>query len=726
MDTKHYLSNDTLLNSDNRAEKPVSLSDNFACWLSNGNTKKISSQAAVDCLDKVSEYLIAKKISCSIWEISKPNLYKTVYQKVLNAKLFRVMERNTYKTFIVVGQLYLKFLKEKPFENSVDSSKIKISNNQFEPTAETTFSAEDDIKIGAYIRSKMMQLSNSGYVFSEIQLENICDLQWGKQVLKLAAPHPFAKIVHDTIDVSELSKDEYGYNRYWNKVFSFGNVNLIFFSQWYEKNRIYFNEWFSTLGVNSADVSVKLNSSSTDDINIANQNKIEHILNAKFKNGYRTESSIDFERFKNFYLDEYSEEFSEDANILNHIIKCVAVLFDDRAYVYDDTIILTVRTFLEQLDFPCVYINVFFEKFSNELYAFGIFSIDMLKAFIERHFLEIIVKWDYIYLQPDISTSSLIRDVFNERESWSVKDLYDRLPCLKQDTIRAAINSVDYLRIDAGVYTHIDNMELPDCQGEKILQFVNEKLQNRNYVIANEIDLSEFERLNPHCPFSAIRDAVFTKFLSKDFSKSGQVITKLGEKLRVLDILEQYCHDAQTVSFDELNSLEASFDPKGQSHSACLIAAHNVMVRVSDELFVAESKINFDTYKIDEAIALYCRENFVPLKNVTDFSLFPYAGYPWNLYLLESYMRKFSNIFKYDVRAVNSANIGVIVRKSFEYSEYDNIISVALAKSTLNLSSKKEIGDFLFNSGYIGWRNLGKNEEKILDNARKIREGCGV
>ena len=112
------------------------------------------------------------------------------------------------------------------------------------------------------------------------------------------------------------------------------------------------------------------------------------------------------------------------------------------------------------------------------------------------------------------------------------------------------------------------------------------------------------------------------------------------------------------------------------------------MIRVSAELFVSESNVNYDAVRIDEAIALYCHGDFIPLREVTDFSLFPFAGYPWNLYLLESYVRRFSHVFNYDVRAVNSTNIGVIVRKSFNYNNYDAILALALAKSLVNLATK--------------------------------------
>ncbi len=450
------------------------------------------------------------------------------------------------------------------------------------------------------------------------------------------------------------------------------------------------------------------------------------IVAYKFKNGFRISSCIDFERFKNYYADEYGEVFQYGADRLHYVLYNEALVFDDRAYVYGEDVSDTVRMYLEQMNSPCIYIYAFFNKFSDELYDFTIFSVDILRVFIEKNYYDISVKWDYILLHESISPSDLIKDVFGERETWSFDELQERLPCLKMDTIRQTLNGAEYCRVDKGTYTHIDNMDLPESEGAKIIASVVSKLQERDYVTANELDLSKFENLNPHCSFAAVRDAVFYKFLSNSHDKSGQVITRKGRKLRVLDIMEQYCREAETVSFDELNALEATFDPEGRTHSQCLIAGHNTMVRVSSELFVSDGNVDFDVVRIDEAIALYCHGNFIPLREVTDFSLFPYAGYQWNLFLLESYVRRLSHVFKYDVRAVNSANIGAIVRKSFEYNDYDDILALALAKSSVRLSDSKAVGDYLFNKGYIGWRNLGKSKDKIIKSARELREGDTV
>ena len=108
----------------------IDMRDEFQKWLVDGNTKKISPQVAIECLDRISEYVISKKIACSIWEIAKPSIYKPVYQKVMDAKLLRIMERKTYKTFTLVGKLYLKFLKEKPWGASFDNPVIATAHNE--------------------------------------------------------------------------------------------------------------------------------------------------------------------------------------------------------------------------------------------------------------------------------------------------------------------------------------------------------------------------------------------------------------------------------------------------------------------------------------------------------------------------------------------------------------------------------------------------------------------
>jgi len=64
----------------------------------------------------------------------------------------------------------------------------------------------------------------------------------------------------------------------------------------------------------------------------------------------------------------------------------------------------------------------------------------------------------------------------------------------------------------------------------------------------------------------------------------------------------------------------------------------------------------------------------------------------------------------------------VIVRKSFQYNDYNEVLAHALANSLVRLNDTKAVGDYLFDNGYIDWRSLGKKEEVILNMAKTIRE----
>lgn len=71
-------------------------------------------------------------------------------------------------------------------------------------------------------------------------------------------------------------------------------------------------------------------------------------------------------------------------------------------------------------------------------------------------------------------------------------------------------------------------------------------------------------------------------------------------------------------------------------------AANAVMVRVDKDDFIADRFIQFDTDRIDAALDYVITDDFIGMREITTFSTLPFCGYGWNLYLLESYCRRFS------------------------------------------------------------------------------------
>lgn len=148
-------------------------------------------------------------------------------------------------------------------------------------------------------------------------------------------------------------------------------------------------------------------------------------------------------------------------------------------------------------------------------------------------------------------------------------------------------------------------------------------------------------------------------------------------------------------------------------------AGNTVMVRIDKDNYVADRYVHFNAELINKAMNPVVKGDYVPLKAFTTFGAFPDCGQTWNLFLLESYCRRFSRVFRFGTPTVNSRNAGTVIRKSCSMN-YTEIMADAVANAGIPLN-EADIGSFLYDSGYTGRRTTAKTHE-IIEKAKTIRE----
>lgn len=120
-----------------------------------------------------------------------------------------------------------------------------------EEKPDDTMATEDELsageKIGRHIRQKMRELADSGYQFSEKQINDCCTEQWSHEKLALRFIPFFRVIAPGTSDLTPLTKDQNGHIRYWGEVFTFGDKKVLITKEWYERSREPFDTWYATL-----------------------------------------------------------------------------------------------------------------------------------------------------------------------------------------------------------------------------------------------------------------------------------------------------------------------------------------------------------------------------------------------------------------------------------------------------------------------------------------------
>lgn len=94
------------LNSNNTPDTSSQIKKEFRDWLSIEHSKYIwfSPSMAIFCFDRTSVYAIGRKIcDIDLWNVTDPNEFKPIYDKLLETKYLQITDKKTYKIFIVVA-----------------------------------------------------------------------------------------------------------------------------------------------------------------------------------------------------------------------------------------------------------------------------------------------------------------------------------------------------------------------------------------------------------------------------------------------------------------------------------------------------------------------------------------------------------------------------------------------------------------------------------------------
>ena len=107
--------------------------------------------------------------------------------------------------------------------------------------AEIDDNLADDEKVGAYVRNAMRKLSEQNVALSKADLSLMLSKEGTKRLFDV--DYPFLKPYDASVDLAMQIKEN-GYGRYWKEVFILGGKKYLVTSQWYERSRDMFKNWF--------------------------------------------------------------------------------------------------------------------------------------------------------------------------------------------------------------------------------------------------------------------------------------------------------------------------------------------------------------------------------------------------------------------------------------------------------------------------------------------------
>ena len=462
-----------------------------------------------------------------------------------------------------------------------------------------------------------------------------------------------------------------------------------------------------------------------ESLDLAVVEQLAEVLSSHFTNGYRLNSLIEMTRFRSFVTEDFDEEITLTDEELKSYIAACGTTFDGKVYAVSAQAKERIKGIAEDYfadGAQAIFFAEFYAKNENWLFEASVVSEDMLIDIIRRQFPKLSFTQTY-FGNTDASIFAVLESeilrVWGDDVLLTYGQLAERLRYIPLERIKYALcQNGDFIWSSVETFSHVSRIKITDEERQVIREAAMRECNARGYASYTDLPLDEIEERNYELSITAVHNAVYHICLSDKFDKKGKIVARKGDIFDALSIMKKYCQTINKCSLDDLLTYEKELT--GEVHRWIPMEAGNtVLVRIDKNTYVADRYIHFNADIIDEAIGLFVKGDYLPLKSFTTFGALPDCGQTWNLFLLESYCRRFSRKFRFDSPSVNSRNAGTVIRKSCGM-DYMEIMTDAVANADVPLKDIA-VGKFLYESGYTGRSTTAKVNE-IIDKAKAIRE----
>lgn len=456
--------------------------------------------------------------------------------------------------------------------------------------------------------------------------------------------------------------------------------------------------------------------------------QLEDILSTHFANGFRLNSPIELLRFRTFYQKNMDKELTlHDEELKSRIAAC-GTTFNGKVYAVPEQVKERIKQQAEDYfsgGAQTIFFAEFYVKNESWLFEASVVSEDMLIEVLRRLFPKLSFTQTYFgYTDASIITAleGEILRVWGDDVLRTYSQLTERLWYTPLDRIKSVLSqNSNFIWNSVETFSHVSKIEITNEERQAIRDAVSRECNSSGYASIADLPISEIEERNYKLSMTALHNSVYRICLSDKFDIKGKIVTRKGDTLDALTIMKNYCLTIDKCSLDDLLSYEKELT--GEINRWIPMEAGNtILVRIDKVNYVADKFVHFDTEAIDAAIELFFVNEYLPLISFTTFGAFPHCGQTWNLFLLESYCRRFSQKFRFDTPSINSRNAGTVIRKTCGM-DYTEIMTDAVVNADVPLN-ETAVGKFLYENGYTGKSKTGKVNE-IISNAKTMNKQKG-
>jgi len=492
----------------------------------------------------------------------------------------------------------------------------------------------------------------------------------------------------------------------------------------YSQNRTKFNK-----------ILMEANGMSEQESITDNLKKYETVLRQYFPKGFRLSSNLDVKKFIRFFNEiNHTDLQDNDENIRSEVrrnILQIGIQHED--YVFSVYSLLNEETKRQIFDYiedsfskgkTVLFYQAIFNDFNDLFLGQRIYDADILKAYLMHELPDYYYERDYMSKEQNSAAdlTEEIRSYLIERAiSVKTSEIYKALSHFPPEKIDNVLHAnQEFICNTWGEYFHVSVIDFSEEELQNISNIISQRIEEGHFVSGHELisavnqKYPELSERFSHFSEIGFRNAI-AYHLKNKFSFVGNVISLLDKQFSMSEVFAEFALTHNSFTLEELNVLKNELKT-----SIYFQPVYENSLRISQNQFVSKKEACFHISETDYVISQFCTDDYISLQGVTNFSMFPDAGFPWNIYLLEHYTAMYSQQYQLLHIGFNAEKcVGAIVRKNSNIKNFNDLIIDLLSKSKIILNKENAL-QYLQDKGYIA-RKKYSGIEQVLIHARAKR-----
>ena len=462
--------------------------------------------------------------------------------------------------------------------------------------------------------------------------------------------------------------------------------------------------------------------------------KYLEVIRKDFCRGFTFGSSIELRRFRKLWYSHFGEDLSADDHKILSTIRSLTITSGGKSYLPETMLSENIRnTMLKYIaetfesGVSSIYFSALFDKFSDDLLNSQINNSEMLSDYLKA-----ITENKYYFRTHCLSNSKTGEsDVKSEIQNYlrnagsvcSKERICEALSHIPKERISQTLSREPcFIHNSKGEYLLADIVDINESELEKISSMINSIIDEKDYVTDSEL----YDMIQKRTPeiierYSFLTVAGFRDFLEfkldRKFHFNNKIISK-ENNLSITKVFADFCKHNSRFTIDQLDGLKDDLNTQINFEQ---VYANSMRISASE--FISLDSLNFDIQAVDSAIDNFFSKDYLLFSNIGSFMSFPYAGYSWNSYLLESYVFHFSKKFSLSHNSFSKGLTGAIVRKGSELEEFRVLFAHAAADSNVPLS-EKDVMSWAVANELTATRRYS-DISYVLSSAKKLRNSKG-